>query len=643
MRSNHLILSAAVAATLTTSLHAEERDLLAPVLVTATRVEYRDVDAPYASEVHTAEQISASGSNSLYDYLDKHTSLVVMPSYGNPYTQNLDMRGFGIGDGYQNIVVTLNGRRLNNIDQVPQLLSAVPLATINRIEITKGSGSVAYGDGATAGSIQIHTRSLDRIEVNAAAGNYGVRNGDLSAGFVGEMFEFNLNASRYQQDGFSAPDVTGIRDESDKDSYGAQINVYPTDWLELRGGIDSTEIDTRYPGSLTLAEFNANTAQSGINPYTAQELNTDSWNLGATAEVISGLELEWDYSKEDKRSHFSGAWPWTSNYDYKTNRIAVSYKQNVLSLLAGIDKFDGVRINSSDRTYKENLGYFIQGDYRFGPTLVSAGLRKESVDYRYAPNASAALTGEHNLTAWNIGLNHRYSKNLSLFSNLNRSFQAPDIDRFFSGGTFNGFIEPAISRTLNIGANLTLPRDKLKATLFYSKLKNEIYLDKTFGGFFGTNTNIDKSHKYGLELQEVHRFNDKLTGSINYTYTRAIIDREDSGGGGAYDGKDLPGVSDHAVSLGIDYRISGHSRLGLSHTYRGEAYAAEDFSNTATQKQEAYHSTDLTFSYRPMEDVEIIASVKNLFEHENGIWIQDDAIYPVNFTRNWSLGVRASF
>jgi iron complex outermembrane receptor protein len=32
--------------------------------------------------------------------------------------------------------------------------------------------------------------------------------------------------------------------------------------------------------------------------------------------------------------------------------------------------------------------------------------------------------------------------------------------------------------------------------------------------------------------------------------------------------------------------------------------------------------------------------VDNLFEQSNGIWIRDDAIYPVNFTRNWRLGMK---
>ena len=118
------------------------QEAIEPVVVTATRYAYRDTDAPYASEVHGHDEIARSGAANLYEFLGRNTSLTVLPSYGNPFAQKLDMRGFGIGDGYQNIVITLDGRRLNNIEMVPQLLSAIPLASIDRIEITKGSGSV---------------------------------------------------------------------------------------------------------------------------------------------------------------------------------------------------------------------------------------------------------------------------------------------------------------------------------------------------------------------------------------------------------------------------------------------------------------------------------------------------------------------
>jgi iron complex outermembrane recepter protein len=42
---------------------------LDPVLVTATGVEMADVDAPYASEVHTRRDIERSGAATLVEYL----------------------------------------------------------------------------------------------------------------------------------------------------------------------------------------------------------------------------------------------------------------------------------------------------------------------------------------------------------------------------------------------------------------------------------------------------------------------------------------------------------------------------------------------------------------------------------------------
>ncbi len=640
MRSIFVPLWAATFASLSTIAIAEEADLLATVVVTASNIEYSDVEAPYASEVHTSEQIKRTASNTLYDYLDKHSSLVVLPSYGNPFAQKIDMRGYGIGDGYQNIVVSLNGRRLNNVDMVPQLLSAISLETIDRIEITKGSGSVAYGDGATAGSIQIYTKPTDGIKASVSAGNHGVRNGSLSAGMAREMFDFTINASRYEQDGFSDPDVTGEKDKADGESYSAVFNLYPTEWLELQLGVDSTDIDTIYPGYMTMAEFKDDPAQNRGNTYTSQEFETDTWSYGVKAELMPGLEVNWDFSAEDKFSGYSTGF--SSDYEYDTHRLAVKYVQGDLSLIIGTDIFDGVRIGSNNKTRKDNHGYFIQGDYYVGATIFSAGVRKESVEYTYEPNAGTALKGDHDLIAWNLGFNHRYNDYLTLFSNLNQAFQAPDIDRFFNwGGSFNAFIDPAESRTLNIGTNLVLPNDKLKLALFYVDLENEIYYYKT-GPWAGVNTNIDSSHKYGLELQETHRFNDKLSGRVNYAYTKAIIDKENDGGG-AFNGKELPGVSRHSVILGLDYKITGRSLLSITHNYRSKAYAASDFSNSGSQKQPSYNSTDVAYTYTPRENIEIVAAVQNLFEKTNGILVEDDAIYPVNFTRNWSVTLRAGF
>src|SRR5258706_11106777 len=68
------------------------------------------------------------------------------------------MRGFGI-TGDQNTLVLLNGQRLNDIELTTIGWTAVPLDSIERIEILRGSGSVLYGGGATGGTVNIITRT----------------------------------------------------------------------------------------------------------------------------------------------------------------------------------------------------------------------------------------------------------------------------------------------------------------------------------------------------------------------------------------------------------------------------------------------------------------------------------------------------
>ena len=143
------------------------------VLVTTTRVAFREMDAPYAVEVHTREDIQASGAMTLYDYLAKFSGLQVGSAFGNKEAPLLNMRGYGFENGYQNMVVSLNGQRLNAIDQSSPILSAISLDAIEKIEISRGVGSSLYGDGAMAGVVEITTRALGGYRVRAHAGGGG--------------------------------------------------------------------------------------------------------------------------------------------------------------------------------------------------------------------------------------------------------------------------------------------------------------------------------------------------------------------------------------------------------------------------------------------------------------------------------------
>lgn len=629
---------------------------LSKSVITGNRLAQEDFVAPYASEIHNHEDIKQSGAINLYDYLGRFSSVNVMPNSGNPYQQKIDMRGYGIEDGYQNIVVTLNGRRLNNIDMQPQLLSSIPVASIERIEIIKGSGSVAQGDGAMAGVINIVTRDMHGVDLSIAGGSHSYGQGSIAAGIKQDLFAIQVLADKSQTDGQRKKDVNGKKADSDSENLSADLKLFPMEGLELRLGKDRTRIDTRYGSPITKREFNKKPSQPGLafpggplKSYTMLELKTDTNRLGASYQLNEMLSFNLDHAVEKKESEFAGPGSQPSKYDYRSTDFSSQLNLDQLTLVAGVQLFDGERKAFGDKTTKDNKAVYLQGQYSLGNTLFSAGVRREKVEYDYKA-IGTRLKDDHKLNAWDLGINHQYNEQLSVFANISYGFQAPDIDRFFAfsppsyNPVFNGFMKPAKNKTLNIGLNHVTESNQLKVTTFYSRLRNEIFYFVAPGGTWdpnSKNTNLDKSHKYGLEIQDRYQFNDQLAGRINYAWTVAKIDREDEGNG-KYNGKKLPGVSAHSITAGLDYKVVPDGTLTLTQNWRSRAYAAEDFENSFKQKQKAFNTTDLGYSHN-IQQYTLFAQVNNVFNKKNGLWVRDDAIYPINFTRTWHVGVRASF
>lgn len=616
------------------------------VLVTANRFERKDTETTYASEIHTTERIEASGARSLYDYLLQHTSVNVLPSAGNRATPLLDMRGFGAESGYQNIVVTIDGQRLNNIDLSSQLIGAIPLANVDRIEITKGSGSVLYGDGAMAGTIQIFTKAKTGVTVSASAGNFETLSGYVSAGISEQYFDLSASAAHDSNDGYGKKDATGHRDEFTSNTQNIKLKLKPTDSLYFNLEGTSSRTDTRYVNPLSIAQFKDNPRQVGLdflgNPIlNHQGLDSDQWRVGMGYAINANWKITASHYHEDKLSDFINFGN-RLDYDYRSNDLALSYEDESFSVIWGLQNFEGTREGATNNTSKDSIASYLSGEYRISAWTFSAGARREKIEYDFNPNSGNSLDDSEKLDAWDVGANYRINTATSVFANYNRAYQAPDIDRFFLfGGAFNGFISPARSRTLNIGLNHVTPINRLKLTTYYVDLSDEIY----FNPFTFANTNLDETHKYGIEIQDTWRISEKLSTSLIYTFSRAKIDRE-ADGAGAFDGKQLPGVPKHSVNANLNFRPIQPVNINLSHTWRSSSYAIGDFANVLDEKQDDYHSTNLAVSYQ-WQKFQWFAVVSNLFEHRNGLFIRSDfpvandvVVYPSDFERTWRIGMK---
>ncbi|MDL2286585.1 TonB-dependent receptor [Desulfococcaceae bacterium OttesenSCG-928-F15] len=622
------------------------------IYATATRIRMPDTEAPYASEIHTGEDIMRSGATDLTEYLSRYTSLQVMPSFGNRLTPSINMRGYGATEGYQNLVVSVDGRRLNNIDMVPQILGSVFLADVEKIEITKGSGSILHGDGAMAGSIQIYTKPRDGAQLEAFAGNGGLWGTRLGAGMVRDRFALSAKTERQIADGFAKPDQNGKKDDSEVENWQLSLEGRPIEALRLSLDVLRTEYDVRYANPLTLAEFRRDPATAGTSGwmgrvYSRQKLDSRIWSFGADYEANSFLTFRLRHDRENKNSEFPDSF-YKTGYEYRSSDFSVEWEKDSFALVAGVQYFDGSRDDGSSATSRENLGWYIQGQYFLHNLTLSLGARTEDIEYEYKPSAGSRLKDDMRLSSFDLGLNYRVSEDFSLFGNYNRGFLAPDIDRFFGFDSswnvvFNDFIDPARAHTFNLGFNHTTKKNKLKFTTFYVKLEDEIYYcqDPSSPAAY-MNTNIDKSHKYGIELQDRFLINDIFSVGLNYSWTKAEIDRQGMGAV-TYKGKDLPGVPEHSLIVGLTAKVFTDGELSLYHTWRSRCWAAEDFANNGSQKQRSYQSTDISFHKKLHKNFEIFASIQNLLEKENGMWIRDDAIYPVDYSRTWKIGGKFIF
>src|SRR5262245_57507646 len=174
------------------------------IVVTATRFPEQRLDAPIGMTVITAKQIAESAAKTLPQLLSQEAGIVTRDNTGGPDTQ-IDLRGFGI-TGDQNTLVLLNGQRLNDIELTTIGWSAIPLDSIERIEILRGSGSVLYGGGATGGTINIITKAppagAKAATVGGSAGTYATNEVRAAASVAGESVGFNVFASDFSTDNY---------------------------------------------------------------------------------------------------------------------------------------------------------------------------------------------------------------------------------------------------------------------------------------------------------------------------------------------------------------------------------------------------------------------------------------------------------
>ena len=140
MHFRHRAAALAIAALFHPSSHAAADE--ATVIVSATRFADADPRVPANISVITREDIRNTPAFDLPAVLRNHAGVDVRTLYGSlGVDAAVDLRGFG-DTAASNTLILVDGQRLNPIDMGSISWSAVPLESVQRIEIVRGAGTI---------------------------------------------------------------------------------------------------------------------------------------------------------------------------------------------------------------------------------------------------------------------------------------------------------------------------------------------------------------------------------------------------------------------------------------------------------------------------------------------------------------------
>jgi iron complex outermembrane receptor protein len=511
-------LALACAIVLSTSFGAAcaQDDTPSTVVITGSRFPSVESLRPIGATVITQDDIRRAGATDVNSAIRKIGGVFGRQSLDSSPDFWLDLRGFGT-NGPQNMVVMVDGVRLNENELTAAVLSTIPIDTVERIEIMRGGGSVLYGEGATGGVIQITTR-------RAVAG--GTHGSVFAEG--GSFREHDVRASLSQTAGDVSADIAFARQGSNNyrknsgfDQTTASLNLQ-TRFTGGRAGIhlESARQDSRFPGSLSLADFNADPTQTHT-PKDFGSLDTDrasvfsEYRLGAV-----DLAAELSHRERNVRSNYlSSAFTSVGAYDGRQNQFSprarwVSDVDGMLNeLVGGLDftrwKRKTTASYSSADASQSSRAVYLRDELRFDPAhdgRIALGARHENFDKDYvdALLGVAAEDRSQSLNAWEAQASYRIHPLVEVYAKAGQSYRVANADengyRFTADGDI---LKPQTSHDLELGTTLRhAPGDDsrtLTARVFRHRLHDEIFYDPT-ANVYGANTNLDPTERKGFEI-----------------------------------------------------------------------------------------------------------------------------------------------
>jgi len=201
----------------------QEEVELERIIITPYR--YAEILEKTSSSVSVIGQneIKESNAQKVIDVLRVVPGLNVRDLYGNGARAAVDIAGFG-EHAALNVLVLVDGRRINDADMSGVDWSQIPLEQVERIEVMRGgSGAVLYGENASSGVINIITKKgtgKPKVNLQAGYGSYDANKQRLSIeGGVRDKFSYLFSGMHQATHGYRKNTFNKEKDFASKLEY----------------------------------------------------------------------------------------------------------------------------------------------------------------------------------------------------------------------------------------------------------------------------------------------------------------------------------------------------------------------------------------------------------------------------------------
>lgn len=486
-------------------------------------------DLPTSVSVVTQEQVQSSGAHNAGELLRNELGLTAGEYGGLGGTVNFMLRG----SSAEEVLVLVDGRRINDPAMGLVNASMIPTNNIERIEIIRGGASAIYGTSAFGGVINIITKTpvseTPSLELSTSLSSFNTMDHRISFDVKREKLSAMANAGRVTTDGWRE------NSQFDNNSFFGRI-TYTDDTagrFDLSGNVYRSNAGVPGQG-VSLGQYDGEKERKASTPGAEQKENNAAARLEHTRSW-GGLQLKTILSSAENKTDYTVP-SWFLNETYTSHSYTGETQLSCgFGTTAGL-VWNEEQYQSRDNTFstvktdRSRVGSaaYVQQEWKLWDILeVMPSVRYDAssaFDSVFSPRLTLLATlGRVKLSA-NTGSVWRAPT-------FNEQYWPLESSNYGTGTTYittgNANLKPEEGITSDIGVEFSGRIVNTRLTGFLTTSTNLI----SWQSIYGTNAagptvtsipmNINSARQAGVEFEFNHAIVSGLTHQIKFTYLKA--------------------------------------------------------------------------------------------------------------------------